>query len=302
MLRLSTKRWWRGFTLIELLLVIAILAVLIGMLLPAIQKVREAAARAQSMSNLRQLTIALHTYAEANDGRLPPGGGSYPDYKPGKAWIYASSLHYFIVPYIESSPLYSYGDWKHYQHATTPGYPDGSNDGRGTPTYWGYLAGLRYGSMPKYFQAPGDPTQQPRGGWTGRDGTSYLHNGLAFPHEQTGKMPSSFPDGTSQTIFFAEAYSVTNGGSYWRSWWRHTHASEGDPWSPNYVARPTYYLPFQVMPSPANALWYLPQGMTKAGIAVSMGDGSARIFSADISAKTWYDANTPAGDDGDSDW
>src|SRR5207249_9597193 len=120
---------------------------------------------------------------------------------------------------------------------------------------------------------------------------------------KTTKFPSSFADGTSQTIFFAEAYSVTNGGSYWRSWWRHSHASNGDPWSPNYVASPNHNPPFQTMPTPAEAKWYLPQGLSRAGIAVGMGDGSARIVSRDINSGTWYAANTPnANDLNPSDW
>src|SRR5262249_44998356 len=174
--RIFTSRWWRGFTLVELLVVIAIIAILIGLLLPAVQKVREAAMRVQSQSNLRQLVIGLQDFGDSNAGTLPPSGGNYPYYKYGYTWTYASSLYYFILPFIEQKPLHDRGRWGVWTRENnidwngwTPGndYPDGSNNGKGTPTYWGYLSGggKYYGSMPKLFQAPNDPTQQPGGSW-----------------------------------------------------------------------------------------------------------------------------------------
>jgi prepilin-type N-terminal cleavage/methylation domain-containing protein/prepilin-type processing-associated H-X9-DG protein len=131
------RRSRRGFTLIELLVVIAIIAILIGLLLPAVQKVREAAARAKCSNNMKQIALAYHNYHDIH-GKLPPAvlyqlgvnttGTDTFNFGPNWAVL--------ILPYIEQSALYSTVSDSIDRYMTTPG-EQGWRSVRGAhvPTY-----------------------------------------------------------------------------------------------------------------------------------------------------------------------
>jgi prepilin-type N-terminal cleavage/methylation domain-containing protein len=89
----------RGFTLIELLIVIAVIALLIGLLIPAVQKVREASTRMTCQNNLRQIGLAVHNYASAHGGVFPPGAGDM------STSFEAPSLLTQLLPYVEQNNL-----------------------------------------------------------------------------------------------------------------------------------------------------------------------------------------------------
>lgn len=93
----------RAFTLIELLVVLGIIALLVGLLLPAVQKVREAAAVTKCQNNLKQIALACHSH-ESVRGMLPDGGVYYYSVAPDAGWLYQ------ILPYLEQSGIYATAD------------------------------------------------------------------------------------------------------------------------------------------------------------------------------------------------
>src|SRR5438132_1132674 len=147
-----------GFTLIELLVVIAIIAILIALLVPAVQKVREAAARTQCINNLKNIGLALHNYHDSVK-RLPPGCATdLPPFGTGTGG-YGSSWKVYILPYIDQGPLYSkwqfYGGsgWQNTNNSNLVGgiIPAYRCPSSALPEFCPYTAAPNYNPIPQMF-------------------------------------------------------------------------------------------------------------------------------------------------------
>jgi prepilin-type N-terminal cleavage/methylation domain-containing protein len=178
-----------GFTLIELLVVIAIIAILIGLLLPAVQKVREAAARTQCSNNLKQLGVAAHNYHSAY-GVLPAGligppnptttvGGNLPDGTPDPAGHGSDvGLLVFLLPYIEQDNVYKLITPEYGRTPTNVGRMDDPNNLNPAMPFWfdnPYPPTVLYTTgrtTIKTFRCPSDPNGEPENNayGTGRTG------------------------------------------------------------------------------------------------------------------------------------
>jgi prepilin-type N-terminal cleavage/methylation domain-containing protein len=164
----------KAFTLVELIVVIAIIGVLIGLLLPAVQAVRAAAARTQSANNLRQMALAMNTAALNYNSQLPPTLGYYP--KNGSV---IGSIFFHLLPFMEEENIY--------------------NAYAGQPFTSALLA-----TNVKTFIAPLDPSN------TGGGLTSYCANGLIF-QEGGLNIPAAYTTkGTSKTVTFMERFAQTS--------------------------------------------------------------------------------------------
>jgi prepilin-type N-terminal cleavage/methylation domain-containing protein/prepilin-type processing-associated H-X9-DG protein len=300
-------RRWRGFTLIELLVVIAIIAILIGLLLPAVQKVREAAARAKCQNNLKQISLATVNCADTNSGMMPPGLGLYTSRTPTPGNGNGGVL-FHILPYIEQGNAYK-------ASLVTGNGTTGGDDRNG---HWDTYSLWSAQNVPvKTYICPSDFTQDE--GWA-KSNTSYGYNGQIFGLNFSGgwgmgtkRYPSFLSDGTSNTLFYTEKMviwrgdggawvpdqdgSLTFGENFWPDWGP-TLASPEDGRQLTGVAAI-----FKVCRREEDASGQRANSPHTAGINVAMGDGSVRFVSQGVSPTTWWAAFTPnAGDILGSDW
>jgi prepilin-type N-terminal cleavage/methylation domain-containing protein len=272
-----------AFTLIELLVVMGIIAVLIGMLLPAVQKVREAAQRAQCQNNLKQIGLAT---MNGNDTyhALPPSLGYYP--LAGTNSVGPYGPHVWLLPFMEQQNLF--------------GTLQGS---------FGYSIPASAATPIKGYVCPSDPTIAENVGYT-----SYVDNALVFGSPSTltfyGKgtpgvagplikwvtltggtqYPSDIRDGTSNTIFWTETLAVCSSETYK---WYYNHS-----WGafPAVAYNGTYASPNAVFSASRTSATCMPGQANSAhpGVVLAgVGDGSVRTLATSMSLYTYNLALIP---------
>ena len=301
-----------GFTLIELLVVIAIIAILIGLLLPAVQKVRDAAARAKCQNNLKQMALAAHNYHDAND-KLPRGAEATvlprPDPTPATVnYIRGTTWMVYILPYVEQENVFRLYDFSQAYTATVnervannkiPIYycPAGPNllsgngsesaDGRQNESthYYGVMGpssranpSLNTVNGATYSYVVGDPTA---------NGAYSVEGMLGQYRDEPGSVTTgkivrlTITDGTSNTLMIGESsmnIPSTNPptANHYRSWCRGQNGGSGATRNITFPINSTFY-------NGSNNFNDISMGSNHTGgCNFAMGDGSVRFVRASI--------------------
>jgi prepilin-type N-terminal cleavage/methylation domain-containing protein len=281
MARFRILRSWRGFTLIELLVVIAIIAILIGLLLPAVQKVREAAARISCANNLKQMSLATINCSDQHSGLMPPGDGLYPSMNPTPNNSYAS-VFFHILPYEEQGNSYT--------GTLQPNDPHGNNNPY--PTYSPFWNVLKMNS--KIYVCPSDPSAPGVANNFLAGPSSYAYNAQVLPVYWNGysRYPTTISDGTSQTILFTEQRAACVG--FWPDWGPSVNdGSWPQPTGPAAIFKSNVI--GTGCPFAGGGPQYVPVTPHTQGIMCGLADGSVRYVSQGVSPNTWWFAMTPNG-------
>jgi len=315
---LSRRVCRSAFTLIELLVVIALIAILIGLLLPAVQKVREAASRTMCVNNQKQMGLAVHNFHDTFNampqawfypGMTGQNGTAAPN---ARAIVGNGTWHEFLMPYIEQDAL--------------------GKLALANPTSQKNAA---LTTVVKTFVCPADPSSgfwgsgpnmtRVNGGKPPLGATNYLGNVLPFNPTSPSNIIVAIPDGTTNQIIIAECYQYCNGvlnnggatggskdgpawgfmvaymqgGSYNTPIYGGADAGYGDSGHNFQQGSVAFQLkPAPDGPTPANGgngcVYNAMQSCHTGGMPVTMGDGSVRIIGSGISTGTWQKVNNPA--------
>ena len=295
-----------AFTLVELLVVIAIIGVLLALLLPAVQGVRETARRTHCGNNLRQMGIAMASYASQNDDLLPPGNPA----QQGTSAVY-HGLFSHLLPYLEQMPIWNEidtnaanpGGNKHRNTVVStyicPSWPD-------PPLFTNHPSSLSYmngaittyhgsnGAFPAAKQVVSNFGTLPNNGLV-----RYGDGANASEAFRAASLPTgAVRDGLSNTLFMVEFVHRDRNGGVWkpapgnvRSW---ILSSTGDKGL--YASKPVQFAPNQLIERISTPFNHLPFGsFHTGGLMVVMGDGSTRFIDDYVDLAVFRAAATASG-------